>query len=133
MPRDLAREIRRLDEAQLRRLLILARGLLAATEGARPDPEEIPGADQVRYRQQHVRCGKDCEACPHGPYWYAHWTERGQRRSQYIGRELAADVRRLLAEQDQDVAPEQRGAPDPDSGAEVIPLGTRRGGAAPDD
>jgi hypothetical protein len=95
LPRDLIAQVRRLDEAQLRRLLILARGLLIGSEGPTLDLDVMPA---VRYRQQHVRCGKDCAACPHGPYWYAYWQEGGRARSQYIGRELPADVRRLLAE-----------------------------------
>jgi hypothetical protein len=43
----------------------------------------------VSMRQQMVRCGKDgCTKCPHGPYWYAYWTENGRRRSRYVGRLL---------------------------------------------
>lgn len=98
LPRDLVAQIRRLDEAELRRLLILARGLLLRSEGPVVELDDIPGMPAVRYRQQRVRCGKDCEACPHGPYWYAYWTEDGRTRSSYIGRELAGDVRRLLEE-----------------------------------
>ena len=97
LPRDLVARVRRLDEPQLRRLLILARGLLIGSEGPVIDLEDVPGLPTVRYRQQQVRCGKRCEACPHGPYWYAYWQEDGRTRSQYIGRELPADVRRLLS------------------------------------
>jgi hypothetical protein len=100
LPRELVAQVRRLDEAELRRLLILARGLLLRSEGPVIEPQDVPGVAPVRYRQQHIRCGKDCEACPHGPYWYAYWTQGGRSRSQYIGRELAGDIRRLLAEGD---------------------------------
>lgn len=96
LPRELIAQVRRLDEAQLRRLLILARGLLLRSDGPLLAPEDVPGMPAVRYRQQHVRCGRDCASCPHGPYWYAAWTEQGRSRSQYIGRELPGDVRRLL-------------------------------------
>jgi hypothetical protein len=24
--------------------------------------------------------------CPHGPYWYATWSEDGKRRSRYVGK-----------------------------------------------
>ena len=96
LPRELVAEIRRLDEAQLRRLLILARGLLVNSPGPTTDLAELPGMPNVDYRQQFVRCGRDCAACPHGPYWYAYWKEEGRSRSQYIGRELPADVRRLV-------------------------------------
>lgn len=98
LPRDLVRAVRRLDEHQLRRLLILARGLLVGSNGPAVEPDSVPGVPHPTYRQEWVRCGKDCRACPHGPYWYAYWREGGKARSQYIGRELAADVGRLCAE-----------------------------------
>ncbi|MDP8970918.1 MAG: hypothetical protein M3N52_10585 [Actinomycetota bacterium] len=100
LPRELVLAVRRLDEAQLRRLLILARGLLIGSEGPLVEPEDLPGFPGVRYRQERVRCGRGCTACPHGPYWYAYWREAGRTRSQYIGRELPADVRRLLEQVD---------------------------------
>lgn len=100
LPRDLAAAVRRLDEPQLRRLLILARGLLVGSPGPVLEPESCPGVARPTYRQQWVRCGKGCSSCPHGPYWYAFWREGGRARSQYIGRELPADVRRLCAEAD---------------------------------
>lgn len=44
---------------------------------------------KFRLRQRMVRCGKvGCVSCPHGPYWYAFWTEDGKRRSRYVGRLL---------------------------------------------
>lgn len=89
-------EVRRLDEAQLRRLLILARGLLINSPGPTMDLEEVAGMPAVDYRQQYIQCGRRCGACPHGPYWYAYWKDGGRSRSQYIGRELPADVRHLL-------------------------------------
>ncbi len=92
LPKELVGAVRRLDEYQLRRLAILIGGLLIGSDG--PDPSS--GRPPVRYRQASIRCGKDCTACPHGPYWYAHWRENGRARSQYIGRELPADIRRLL-------------------------------------
>lgn len=98
VPRELLRAVRRLDEHQLRRLGILVRGLLLDGDGPNPPPDPTLPAD-LRYRQAQVRCGKSCSACPHGPYWYAHWREGGRARSQYIGRELPADVRRLLEQQ----------------------------------
>jgi hypothetical protein len=96
LPRQLVAQVRRLDEAQLRRLLILARGLLINSPGPTINFTDLSGMPSVDYRQQHVRCGRDCAACPHGPYWYAYWKEEGRSCSQYIGRELPADVRRLL-------------------------------------
>ena len=96
LPRDLVRTVRRLDEHELRRLAILVRGLLVGSEGPVVDLAGLAGMPSVRYRQQHVRCGRDCGSCPHGPYWYAHWKEDGRKRSLYIGAALPAEVRRLV-------------------------------------
>jgi hypothetical protein len=96
LPRSLVKDVRQLGEPELRRLLILVRGLLVGSEGPVIEPHGVPVVPPVQYRQQRIRCGKDCAACPHGPYWYAYWKEGGRARSQYIGRELPADVRRLL-------------------------------------
>jgi hypothetical protein len=97
LPRELVRELRRLDEPQLRRAAILVRGLLISSDGPATDPTDVPGFPEVRYRRQHVRCGRDCAACPHGPYWYAYWREPdGRPRSQYIANQLPAELRALL-------------------------------------
>jgi hypothetical protein len=96
LPRQLVAQVRKLDEAQLRRLLILARGLLINSPGPTIELSDVPSMTGVDYRQQHVRCGRDCASCPHGPYWYAYWKENGRSQSQYIGSQLPADIRRLL-------------------------------------
>ena len=96
LPRELVRSIRGLDEYQLRRLLIFVRGLLIGSDGPVLELPDVPGIPAVTYRSQHVRCGKDCSACPHGPYWYAYWKEDGRSRSQYIGGVLPAEFRRLI-------------------------------------
>lgn len=84
--------MRRLDEFELRQLLLLVRGLLVNVDG-HPDPEverDLPAG--LRYRQEHVRCGRDtCTTCPHGPYWYAYWKQDGRTRRRYIGRHLPGD------------------------------------------
>lgn len=91
LKRELTQQIRRLDEYELRRLLILVRGLLVHADGEVEGPE--PGLPPtLRYRREHVRCGKDgCTACPHGPYWYAYWREDGRTRKRYIGRHLPGE------------------------------------------
>jgi hypothetical protein len=105
LPRDLVGAVRRLDEGQLRQLLILARGLLLTSEHPVVQIDDVPGMPTARYRQRLVSCGKaTCTACPHGPYWYAHWTEDGRRRSRYIGAELPAEVRQKLEEMDRRIA-----------------------------
>lgn len=84
LDRDLLDAVRELDEHELRRLLILARAHL--------ERSGVVSADQdvsVSLRRQAVKCGKAaCTRCPHGPYWYAYWTENGRRRTRYIGRLL---------------------------------------------
>mgnify|MGYP001093509887 CR=1 FL=1 len=87
LDRDLLDAVRDLDEHELRRLLILARAHLERT-GAIPANPDV----SVSLRRQAVKCGKEaCTRCPHGPYWYAYWTEGGRRRSRYIGRLLEED------------------------------------------
>jgi len=86
LDRDLIDAVRELDEPELRRLFILARARL---ERVGVDLGQEPN---VRLRQRAVKCGKaGCTSCPHGPYWYAYWSERGRRRTKYIGRLLDED------------------------------------------
>ncbi|MGI9609801.1 MAG: hypothetical protein ACR2NL_05860 [Acidimicrobiia bacterium] len=86
--RDLLDAVKDLDEHDLRRLLILTRAQLQSA-GALGDSDH----PEVSLRQQSVRCGKrGCTKCPHGPYWYAYWTEDGRRRSRYVGKLLDEDV-----------------------------------------
>lgn len=80
--RDVLEAVREMDEHELRRLFILAKARL---ENRGMDLEDH--GPEVRLRKQMVRCGKDsCTTCPHGPYWYAYWTEDGKRRSKYLGK-----------------------------------------------
>ena len=85
--RELIREIRALDEYDLRRLQIFIGGLLVSRTGVDPERERRRGT--VTFRQERVRCGRgNCTKCPHGPYWYAYWREGGKLRSRYIGKKL---------------------------------------------
>lgn len=84
LDRDLLDAVKDLDEHDLRRLHILTRAQLEASAAIEPGDEP-----DISMRQQWVRCGKQgCTKCPHGPYWYAYWTEDGKRRSRYVGRLL---------------------------------------------
>jgi DnaJ domain len=39
------------------------------------------------YQLKYIRCGKKtCRTCPHGPYWYRFWKERGRLRCEYVGK-----------------------------------------------
>ena len=80
--RDVLDAVGEMDEHDLRRLLMFAKARL---EGL--GVEFAGAAPRVRLRSRMVKCGKDgCRSCPHGPYWYAHWTEEGRRRSRYVGK-----------------------------------------------
>lgn len=84
LDRDLLDAVRDLDNHDLRRLQILTKAQIerSGVAGAAPEPS-------ISMRRQMVRCGKrGCTRCPHGPYWYAYWTEDGKRRSRYVGRLL---------------------------------------------
>ena len=88
LDRDLLDAVKELDEHELRRLQILTRAQLERNGAVEPG-----AGPQVRMRRQMVRCGKaECAKCPHGPYWYAYWTEDGRRRSRYVGRLLDEDA-----------------------------------------
>jgi hypothetical protein len=92
LSRDLLRDLRRLDEFDLRRLMIIVRGLLLERGGSLV-VEQPPGVGAVTYRRQPVTCSKPgCTRCPHGPYWYAYWREDGKQRSRYIGKALPDDA-----------------------------------------
>src|SRR5438093_11653732 len=91
--RDLMRQIRDMDEFDLRRLLIFVRGLLVSREGLDPRAAAEGAGGKVTYRQEAVRCGRaNCTRCPHGPYWYAYSREGGRLRSRYIGKDLPEGV-----------------------------------------
>ena len=88
LDRDLLDAVREMDEHDLRRLLILTRAQLQRSGALAADDHP-----EVHLRQQSVRCGKTgCTQCPHGPYWYAYWTENGSRRSRYLGRLLEEEA-----------------------------------------
>jgi len=100
LPEPLTARVKRLSRDQLRELAALVAALLAELDTP-PDPPERPDRDVIRrkaignitYQLERVYCGKRCNGCPHGPYWYAYFRSAGQVVSKYIGKEL--DTRKV--------------------------------------
>jgi len=52
------------------------------------------------YQCEWVRCGKrNCRSCPHGPYWYGYWSEKGKTRKRYFGRNDPREPERMPPEE----------------------------------
>lgn len=46
-------------------------------------------------REEHIKCGKPyCLYCPHGPYYYAYWREKGKLKKKYIGTKYEPEWRK---------------------------------------
>lgn len=93
---EIKRSVRGLAPKQLLKLDAWLHELLAAA--TRRQVLEKHTAANKTYQLEGVRCGKkNChcaEGKPHGPYWYAYWTEGGRTLSQYIGKEPPRGVRK---------------------------------------
>lgn len=47
--------------------------------------------DGVTFVKFLIPCGKGCcTKCPHGPYWYARFWQRGKMKERYVGKSLTA-------------------------------------------
>lgn len=89
LDKRLLADLRRLDDPDLRRILIFVRGLLRSRGDDAGEDFGVDETGPVTYRLESVRCGKPgCTKCPHGPYWYAYYREGGKVKSRYIGQEL---------------------------------------------
>ncbi len=76
--KDILDGLSELDEADLKRIKLLVDNKLNIQKDAK-----------VSYRKKNIKCGKEsCQTCPHGPYWYAEWTENGSRKTKYLGKIL---------------------------------------------
>ena len=76
--KDILEGLSELDEADLKRIKLLVDNKL-----------NIQCDVNVSYRTKSIKCGKEsCNSCPHGPYWYAEWTESGKRKTKYLGKNL---------------------------------------------
>jgi len=52
---------------------------------------------EVCYRQEFIRCGREgCKSCPHGPYWYAYWWDKGRTRKKYVGKKLNEEQQKYV-------------------------------------
>ena len=73
-----------LSESDLRRLQFLIDNKL----------NENVDKKKVSYRKKNIKCGKEsCQSCPHGPYWYAEWSEGGARKSKYLGKNIDSNAK----------------------------------------
>ena len=73
-----------LSESDLRRLQFLIDNKL----------NEKVDKNKVSYRKKNIKCGKEsCQSCPHGPYWYAEWSEGGVRKSKYLGKNIDSNAK----------------------------------------
>lgn len=90
--RELKRSISGLNTLQLIRLDAWLHGLIESSERADTDGPTKQVVGNKTYQKEMVRCGKKGCKCakgePHGPYWYAYWSEGGKTRSEYVGKNL---------------------------------------------
>jgi hypothetical protein len=58
--------------------------------------------DNLTYRLEEVRCGKEKCKCSrgklHGPYWYSYSRIEGSVKSKYIGKKLPPEIKKRLSE-----------------------------------
>lgn len=102
--KDVKQAVGGLNSGQLLKLDAWLHELIAANlkkpDGAGTERQVLKEHKTVNkhYQLESVRCGKkNChcaEGKPHGPYWYAYWTEGGRTRSQYIGKQLPRGVKK---------------------------------------
>jgi hypothetical protein len=46
--------------------------------------KDVPSNATIK--EEHIKCGKRCLMCPHGPYYYSYWkNESGKLSKKYIG------------------------------------------------
>ena len=80
--KEILEALSELSDADLRRLQLLLDNKL----------NESVDTKKVSYRKKHIKCGKEsCQSCPHGPYWYAEWSDNGVRKSKYLGKNIDAE------------------------------------------
>ena len=57
---------------------------LADGSSSKKKLETVPSNATIR--PESVKCGKsNCLGCPHNPYYYAYWKEKGKLKKKYIG------------------------------------------------
>ena len=99
------RAVRNLSLAQLMRLdewlheIILKAEVAARSERITPRGQVVEEhtVENVTYRLEGVRCGKDKCKCVqgnlHGLYWYSYSRVKGKVKSRYIGKKLSNNKR----------------------------------------
>jgi hypothetical protein len=54
-------------------------------ETSRKNYESVP--KNATIRSEYIKCGNySCRRCTHGPYYYAHWREKGKQIKKYLGK-----------------------------------------------
>src|SRR5210317_686678 len=77
--KEILEAIAELDESELKRLKLLIDNKLNLDTNK----------TKISYRSKDIKCGREsCNSCPHGPYWYAEWSENGKRKTKYLGKIL---------------------------------------------
>ena len=76
--KDILEGLSELNDSDLKRIKLLVDNKLSFNNDVK-----------VTYRAKNIKCGKEsCTTCPHGPYWYAVWSENGKRKTKYLGKYL---------------------------------------------
>ncbi len=76
--KDILEGLSELNDSDLKRIKLLVDNKLSFNNDVK-----------VNYRAKNIKCGKEsCTTCPHGPYWYAVWSENGKRKTKYLGKNL---------------------------------------------
>jgi hypothetical protein len=109
---QLKQAMRRLSLGQLRKLDEWLHELIRKSEqtsqaeetSSRKQIVEERAVENMTYRLEGVRCGKEKCKCAqgklHGPYWYSYTRIKDKVKSQYIGKKLPRDVERELNRRD---------------------------------
>jgi hypothetical protein len=84
---------RKLEEIERRKKMIKA--LEEEEKEILDEISKLGGFQRGTLVAKWVKCGKNCQKCPHGPYYHLVWKEGGKVRWKYIGKELDEKFKNL--------------------------------------